>query len=511
MRSRNAIRLCAAAAVLSVVAHAQALAGVYTVGAGGTYANIGAAGTALMTNGVAGPVTFSVISNDVGPWTLGAFPGQGPGNPVVFDGGGVTSLSNPAGGLLTLAGCSDVTFTGFTATTTVGAMVTVNAPTANCTFTNCSFSMPSVTSGTTVVFNNVGGTNITIRSCDFGGGWEAFNHGTAAGSLLIERCRMLCGGWWGARIGGPNCTFRNNFVYGNTNYGISCGISGSPLAALNLKIHNNSFYCTHNTGSQFDTLRWYCNTTSEVINNIFYDVHPAGNGSGFVMWCSGAYRPTVMNYNVYYQVSGLAFMYASANTTFAGWQALGFDLNSIVADPLYLGIGSVPPDLHLTSGSPAESIGTTIPTVVDDFDGNPRVAPYDIGAHEATAFNILTFNTTGGGVGDLVAGISNIGPTVTEGYLLISALTSNPIGSGPALGLWPDATTWSILLDPSPALPGNPLHFAVGFPGLFPSTPFIVPPGSLSFLAGTSWDVVGLMIGVGPSYAGRTNLVRVNW
>jgi len=54
------------------------LAGAYVVGPAGNYANIAAAIAALTTTGVSGPVTFLVTANDAGPWTLPAFPGQGP-------------------------------------------------------------------------------------------------------------------------------------------------------------------------------------------------------------------------------------------------------------------------------------------------------------------------------------------------------------------------------------------------------------------------------------------------
>ncbi len=498
-------------ASLGASASAQALAGAYTVGAGGSYANMTAAISALTSNGVSGPVVFSVVSNDTGPWTIGAIPGQGAANPVLFDGGGAITLSPAGGGILTLSGCTHVTFSGFTAATIAGALVTIASPTSDCVFRNCNFSMPSTSSGATVVFSFTGGSNCTVEDCDFGGGYEAFNFSTAATGGTVQRCRILAGGFWAARIGGANFTLRNNFIYGNTNYGISCGITGSATVAVNLKIQHNSFYCTHGASTQYDTLRWYSSATSEVVNNIFYDVHPAGNATGFVMWCSGALRPTVMNYNVYYQVSGLAFVFAGANTTFAGWQGMGFDLNSVVADPQFVNIGSLPPDLHLISGSPAELVGTLIPSVVDDIDGNPRIAPVDVGAHESTANNLLVFQTTGGGVGDLVAGINNIAPNAVEGFLLISADTTHAAGTGPMLGLWPDATTWGIILDTNPASPGNPLHFALGYPTLFPQSSFVVSAGVLSFLGGTSWDVVAFLVGPGNTYAGRSNLVRANW
>ncbi|HYC77029.1 MAG TPA: hypothetical protein VEI02_05315, partial [Planctomycetota bacterium] len=82
-----------ALAVLALPAFGQALSGTYVVGPGGAYPNIAAAGAALVANGVSGPTVFQVTANDVGPWTFPAITGQGAANPIVFDGGGVTSIS----------------------------------------------------------------------------------------------------------------------------------------------------------------------------------------------------------------------------------------------------------------------------------------------------------------------------------------------------------------------------------------------------------------------------------
>jgi hypothetical protein len=503
-------------AIAAAPAAAQALSGTYTVGPGGSYANIGAAGTALIANGVAGPVTFLVTANDVGPWSLPAFPGQGVSNPVTFVGGGGVygaggvTISSATSPILTLSGCSHVTFEGFVATATTGSIVTIAAGTSNCTIRNCNLTMPVGTATGPTVFAFNGGSFCTVEGCDFGGGYEAFNYATACTDFTIQKCRMLAGGWWTARIGGANFTFRNNFVYGNVNYGVSCGISGSATAAVNLKLHHNSFYNTHASSTQYCMLRWYSSAYSEVLNNAFHDVHPnATNGN--VIWCSGVLRPTVADYNVYYQVNGLSFAAASGNVTFAGWQALGFDANSVFADPLFANVAASPPDLHLTAASPCVLFCPLIPTVLDDIDGAPRIAPADAGAHELSANNLLTVQTGGGGLGDLYLGVTDISPTAVEGWMLISLDTTHAAGTGPMLGLWPDALTWSLIFPPTTPTVGNPLHFLLPAGGAYPDVPFTAPPGALSFLGGTSWDIVVMMLGFGPSYVGRSNVVRVNW
>jgi hypothetical protein len=124
--------------------------------------------------------------------------------------------------------------------------------------------------------------------------------------------------------------------------------------------------------------------------------------------------------------------------------------------------------------------------------------------------NILVVNTTGAGTGDLFASLTLITPGAGEGYLFISATTFGAPGAGPMLGIVPDATTWSILAQP--LTPGSPLHFPIGFPGVFPDQPFVLPPTTLSFLAGQTWDFVAMVLDpLGPTYLGRSNVVRVNW
>jgi hypothetical protein len=427
----------------------------------------------------------------------------------VFNGGGTVTISG-TGTVLTLSGCANVTFAGFSGTFTSGATVLVTGATADCTFRNMSISQPVVTTPTTnLIFNLTGGTNTTIEDCTFGGGYEAFMIANAVGGTTIQRNRITPGGWWTGRIGGPNTTVRNNFFHGQVQYGLSCGISGSPTTAVNLKVQNNSFYITHPTGgSQFDILRWYSSATSEVTNNAFYDVQ-TGATTGFVMWCSGVLKPTLMDYNCYFQVLGTALIYSGANQTLASWQGLGNDLSSVSGDPQFVNIAATPPDLHINSGSPCLTAGTTIPSITDDIDGSPRIPPFDIGAHELTSGNLLSLVTSGGGAGDLVLSLTAISVGATEGFILLTVDTSTPLGSGPILGIRPDALTWTIFGYPS--LPGSPFHFPIGVPGVFPATSFVLPPGTLSSLAGVTMDAVALVFGPAFGYIGRSNVVRVAW
>ena len=252
--SRLSFLVCS---VLSIAAVAPAqLAGTYTIGPGGSFADMTAAIAALTTSGVVAPVNFLVIANQTGPWTIGPIPGQGPANPVVFNTLGTITLSGTQP-VLTLNGCASVTFQGFSGTfTTTSSAVVVAGTTADCTFRNINFSAPSATTGQ-ALFNFSGGSGIRIEDSTFGGSYEALNSGTANTTSTVERCRITGGGFWIMRLAGTNFTLANNFINGTSNYGVSCGVSGTPTSAANLKILHNSFYIVHTTnGSQYCSLRW---------------------------------------------------------------------------------------------------------------------------------------------------------------------------------------------------------------------------------------------------------------
>jgi hypothetical protein len=78
------------------------------------------------------------------------------------------------------------------------------------------------------------------------------------------------------------------------------------------------------------------------------------------------------DHNVLYSPTGRAAeQSAGISYTFAQWQALGHDPNSVFIDPLY----TSPTDLHLQPFSPALNRVPLIYGVVQDIDGEPRPMP----------------------------------------------------------------------------------------------------------------------------------------
>ena len=490
---------------LGFLLHAQSLAGNYAVGAGGTYPTLGAALAALSANGASGPVTFALSGTETGPFTINGWPGQGIAAPVTITGGTITSTVYPA---INVTGGSHLTFNGTTiAATTSVNLVAIGGTASNITFTGCTATVPATTATASPIpsaFQITGGSFITISQSTFGGGYEAFAH-TGGTDVLVERCKVAGGGYWIGRMEAANCTFRNNFVTAAAYYGLRVG-----AAATNGRIVGNSFYVNHPTSSsQYCAVRWYGATTlnTEVVDNIFHEIFGTP-GTGVNMWCSGTLRPTIMNGNCFNPVNGLGVVFGGSNLTLAAWQATGYDTNSIQGDPLY--VNQATGDLHLTAISPCLSAGQNSPWLVDDHDGQPRVAPFDIGADEATINNLLTATTTGAGTGDLYLSLGLIDPLATEGWCLVSTDATHALGTGPFFGLWPDAFTWSTLIS-QPMLPGNPLHFPTGIGGVFPDTAIVLPPGALSSLAGSTWDIVGVLVGPGLTFVGRSNTARLAW
>jgi hypothetical protein len=114
-----------------------------------------------------------------------------------------------------------------------------------------------------------------------------------------------------------------------------------------------------------------------------------------------------MNYNcLWSNQPGYAPVFASANQTFASWQALGFDVNSIQADPQYVLPGGTPPLLYLPTTSPCVTAGNFLPSVLTDFSLAARTPPVSMGAHENDSAGGASYTVFGAGCAG-TAGVPN--------------------------------------------------------------------------------------------------------
>ncbi len=248
-----------------------------------------------------------------------------------------------------------------------------------------------------------------------------------------------------------------------------------------------------------------------------------GIGGSFRMY-SGATPGTG---TIFFTGSGLSSITATGAIPNAGvWTHLAYVFNNSVAPP------TVQVFVNGIGGTPIAQTGTLTLGNVGPFTLGGQLAgsaglngymdefrmwlsartPAEILANynqEILNENILASTTTGGGAGYLSISLTAISPTATEGFLLVTSQATGPLGLGPLFGIVPDALTWSVFS--SPLVPGNPLHFPIGFPGVFPDQPFTVPPGTLSFLAGQTWDTATVLLTAGPTYVSRSNVSRIVW
>ncbi|MEM7102507.1 MAG: CARDB domain-containing protein [Bacteroidota bacterium] len=113
-----------------------------------------------------------------------------------------------------------------------------------------------------------------------------------------------------------------------------------------------------------------------IVNNNFVN-----SADGFALYTNFLGIPSsgIFDYNNYFSSGATLMAYQDAGTDFAGWQGTsGFDANGLNLDPLYTSDS----DLHVSQIG-IDSMGTPLPEVGFDFDGQPRNPTHpDIGADE---------------------------------------------------------------------------------------------------------------------------------
>ncbi|MBP6699422.1 MAG: right-handed parallel beta-helix repeat-containing protein, partial [Flavobacteriales bacterium] len=450
------------AALLTAASSASAqLNGSYTVGAAGNYATIGAAITALQTNGVSGPVTMSIISGSYsGNWTLGAVTGTSAVNTVTFQSQALSSaavtLSNAAAlPTLTFNSCTFVRLRYVTVSTTNTGVVFQNAA-SDITVSDCVFSAASGFSGvnSATVFT---GSRIAVENNSFVGGQFAIrlnNSGVSYGADMIVRDNTITGvtndgilvlradgliverntisstgtntATYNDGISVRNCInelliSRNMVDWGIGSWGIYVD-QHTPMPGSPPLIENNmvlvtggttagavlSVLTTNNVVIRHNSLRSTINKNTLQVQ-FCTNVVAEGNihqtmAEECVMLQSAAF--TSIDRNIYHCTQAdMAMQAPSTYYTWSAWQALGRDANSLFIDPLFVSAT----DLHLQAGSPAISLAPSPAVTPVDRDGTARPMPVgstpDIGAHERPE------GCTG------MSGTYIIGPSVAADYV----------------------------------------------------------------------------------------------
>jgi len=163
----------------------------------------------------------------------------------------------------------------------------------------------------------------------------------------------------------PMSIIRKSNGMTNTSGGVAYNIVRSPNVGMvvkgmnNVNIYNNTFYNERTTAeTSRGMIEIYTNTDispnapstgTQIFNNIFYTKHQIIN-------INILYAADLANfksdYNLFYCEDGTPlFRYLGTTKTFAQWQALGYDKNSVVINPNFVNTIDLVPAARLNYGS----------------------------------------------------------------------------------------------------------------------------------------------------------------
>jgi len=212
------------------------------------------------------------------------------------------------------------------------------------------------------------------------------------GNGLVQYATVESNVIWenGARGGsGINCDgvddsiFRNNLLYNNHASGISLYAIDGAHGSSNNKVYNNTIVMAPNS-------RFVINipndgggksppTGNVIENNILY-TPDSFHGSVLIA------KPGVPGFHSDYNIVVNHFSDDNGNTStsLTKWQALGFDLHSIVATPAQLFVDPTHQNYQLKPGSPAIDAGVALSDVPTDILAvtRPQGLAWDIGCYE---------------------------------------------------------------------------------------------------------------------------------
>jgi len=179
--------------------------------------------------------------------------------------------------------------------------------------------------------------------------------------------------------------FRNNLLYNNHASGISLYAIDGAHGSSNNRIYNNTIVMAPNA-------RFVINIPNDsgkrppvgniVKNNILYT---PDSFHGSILIANAKTRGFQSDYNA--TVGHFSKDDGNSSITLAKWQALGFDLHSIVAAPSELFVDPANYNFQLKPGSPAIDAGVALTDVPLDILGvkRPQGVAWDLGAYEGQA------------------------------------------------------------------------------------------------------------------------------
>lgn len=212
----------------------------------------------------------------------------------------------------------------------------------------------------------------------------------------------------------------------------------SSSVAADIRAYFNSFFVSGTGAGTALSYGIYQSTAMNLTlrNSIIVNTRSGtGTNTNRAIYRNGTTGTLSSNYNSWYYGAGTsgAMGYQSSvyYSTLAGWQALGYDANSVQGDPQF--IDAANGDLHIstTLSTPVEGKGVALAGFSTDFDGNTRHSTRpDVGADEGT-FTLLRNN-------DLEAAsifTPLAGTTLTAGVLFTPLVAIGNAGSNSQTGI----------------------------------------------------------------------------
>jgi hypothetical protein len=145
--------------------------------------------------------------------------------------------------------------------------------------------------------------------------------------------------------------------------------------------YNNSFHLADGVNLATIIRAFYAATASVTLQNNIVQMDEA-SASVYCVYISSSSYTITSDYNCFYG-TGAGFNVGSVSTTpyptLANWQSLGYDTNSLDAEPGFMSAA----DLHINPTFDAvDGAGVDVGLVTSDIDGDPRGTPPDMGADE---------------------------------------------------------------------------------------------------------------------------------
>jgi parallel beta-helix repeat protein len=185
--------------------------------------------------------------------------------------------------------------------------------------------------------------------------------------------------------GVQNSEIFNNLIYNNHATGIAMYQIDGGDASKNNKVYNNTII--QPSDGRWNILVTDGSTENTIYNNILINHH---SFRGSISIDAASTTGFVSDYNVL--VNRLSNDDGNSNMTLSQWQAMGYDLHSMIADPENQIFVDYPNNnYHLLQNAQAVNVATNLvlPTVFDDLDNisRPQGNGFDIGCYE---YNTLT-------------------------------------------------------------------------------------------------------------------------